>query len=954
MKILYAALLGGASAIAISSAAYAQTQPDAADVEGVVVTGSRIVTNGNQAPTPVTVLATDQLLQTTPSNIPDALNRLPQFAAQTAQRNIQNAQSNATGSFLNLRRFGSNRNLVLLDGSRLPPTAASGAVDTNMIPQSLVQRVEVVTGGASAVYGSDAVTGVINFIIDKNFNGFKFDAQVGTSTYGDNNSWKIGGAVGTELFGGRGHIEASFDHFDSAGIINVENRNPDWVYSSVGGAGTAASPLRLYQNARLLTGSRGGMVMPIGGMTMPEGIRDMVFNANGVATPFVHGAPTGSNGLEDGGDGGYYSDGTLVAPLTTNQFFTRFDYDLTDSVSFNASASYNDARADYPYTAGRFTTRIFSGNPFLPAEFQRIMNGDPARGIAPTPYIDIGRLNHREDDHPARENDVFTDNVYFKTGFEGSVFGDWKWSTNYSFGQSRTTVWNRNNTYWPNLAAAADAVRDSTGKVVCAVSLTPYAGLYPGCVPLNVFGPTAPDKGAYEFINDDTKWTLKNKMHDVNFTIAGSPFSLPAGPVNVAINGEYRWLSLRNNSSVPDPTAAPNCTGLRPSTNCGSTMWQHDVTASMKAKQNVKEIAGEVLIPILADLPLIQSLEANLAGRYTDYNTSGSVETWKVGGNWRINDEIRLRATRSKDIRAPTLQDLYAPLALRPLGFNDSHTNTTRNINMYSQGNADLVPEVAKTTTVGVVYQPVWLPRFSVAVDYYKIDMNNAITVQAASNANVQRECLLSGGTSPFCALFERPLPFSDRSPANFPTKVYETRLNAAKQWTKGVDVEANYRFDLAEVYSSAPGSLGVRLLVGYQPTLKTQTISTAPATQQSGIAGMSKLRINLDFDYDVGPLSVNVSQRWQSKQKPTDPTLFVDERETIKAYSYTDMTVAYELEVAGHQVNPFLTVENLFNKKPPITGGGSNNTVPGLFFPSPQGFDVIGRYFTVGVRGRF
>ena len=948
MKILYAALLGGVSAIALGATAQAQSTSDVAEIESVVVTGSRVVTDGNQAPTPVTVLAAEQLLQTTPSNIPDALNRLPQFAGQTAQRNIQNAQSNATGSFLNLRRFGSNRNLILIDGSRVPPTAASGAVDTNVIPQSLVQRVEIVTGGASAVYGSDAVTGVINFIIDKNFTGFKFDSQVGVSTYGDNESWKLGAAAGRDLFGGRGHIIASFDHYDSAGIINVENRNPEWVYSSVGGAGTAASPLRLYKNARLLTGTRGGMVLTNAGAPAPVGIRDMVFNANGVATPFLHGAPTGSNGLEDGGDGGYYSDGTLVAPLITNQAYVRFDYELTDSISFNISGSYNDARSDYPYTAGRFTTRIFSGNPFLPAEFQRIMTETN------TPFIDIGRLNHREDGHPPRENDVFTDNVFIKTGFEGSVFGDWKWSTNYSFGQSRTTVWNRNNTYWPNLAAAADAVRDSTGRVVCAVSLTPYASRFPGCVPLNVFGPTAPDKGAYEFINDDTKWTLKNEMHDVNFAVAGSPFSLPAGPVNVAVSGEYRWLSLRNNSSVPDPTKAPDCSGLRPSSNCGATMWQHDVTASMKAKQNVKEIAGEILIPILADLPMVKLLEANLAARYTDYSTSGSVETWKLGGTWQVNDELRVRGTRSKDIRAPTLQDLFAPLALRPLGFNDSHTNTTRNINMYSQGNPNLVPEVAKTTTVGVVYQPLWIPRFSLAVDFYKIDIDNAITIQAASNGNVQRECLNSGGVSPFCALFERPLPFENRTPDNFPTKVYETRLNAARNWTKGVDVEANYRFDLADVYSSAPGSLGLRLLVGYQPILKSQTIRTVAPTDQAGIAGLSKYRVNFDLDYDVGPLSVNLTQRWQSKQLPTDPTLFVDEREDIPAYAYTDITVAYELEVAGRTVNPFLTVENLFNKKPPITGGGSNNTVPGLFFPSPVGFDVIGRYFTVGLRGRF
>ena len=943
MKFTYAALMAGVSAFAIGSGAYAQGQPASGEqVEEIVVTGSRVMTNGNQAPTPVTVMATEQLLETSPSNIPDALNRLPQFAGQSAQRNIQNAQTNATGAFLNLRRFGSNRNLVLLDGSRVPPTAASGAVDINVIPQALVQRVEVVTGGASAVYGSDAVTGVINFVIDKNFNGFKFDSQVGLSDDLDLPSYKIGAAAGTELFGGRGHIEGSFEHYYSKGIADIERRMGQDVYAVVGGAGTAASPFRLYPNGRVLTGSRGGMVLG----TPPVGIRDTVFLTNGVPSPFVHGASTGTSGLESGGSGGRYHDGTLIAPLQTNQVFTRFDYDITDSISFNATASYNDAKARYPYTAARFTTEVLSGNPFLPASFQQIMTANNTRSIQ------IGRLQENTDGHPDRENDATTENVYFKGGFEGKFLDNWTWDANYIFGRSATRVINHNNTYWPKFAAAADAVvNPANGQVVCQVSLTQYAGRFPGCIPFNPFGPTAANVGADDYITDDTRWTLANLMHDVNFAVAGSPFSTWAGPVNVAVSGEYRWQSLRNNSNA-DPAAIPDCTPFnaqgRTTQNCGATSWQHDVTAAMYAKQNVKEIAGEVLIPLLADVPLFQSVELNLAGRYTDYSVSGPVKTWKVGGTWELTDEFRVRGTMSRDIRAPTLVDLFAPLALRPLGFNDLHTNTTRTQNMYSQGNPDLVPEVARTNTLGFVYQPTWLSGFSLAVDYFEININNAISIQAASDRSVQQECEDSGGTSTFCTLFERPLPFSNHTPDNFPTKTYETRLNSAREWTRGWDVEANYRFDLG------PGVLGVRGLVAYQPLLKRQSIPTIAPQEQMGIAGNSKVRVNLGLDYDVGGLSVNVSERWQSKQLPSDPRRFVDARETISAYSYTDITVSYKMDVRGHEVRPFFTVENLFNKKPPITGGGTSNTVPGLFTPTPQGFDVIGRYFTVGLRGRW
>jgi outer membrane receptor protein involved in Fe transport len=929
------------SVLAFASAANAQAaQSTAGAVEEIVVTGSRVV-NGNQAPTPVTVMATERLLETTPSNIPDALNRLPQFSGQPAQRSIGNAQGNATGNFLSLRRFGSNRNLILLDGSRVPPTNAGGAVDTNVIPQSLIQRVEVVTGGASAVYGSDAVTGVINFIIDKDFTGAKFDTQVGLSTYGDNPTWRVGGAIGTDVLGGRGHIIASYDHYHSKGINNVESRDPGDQYFSTGGTGTEANPFRLVQYGRVLTGSRGGMVLG----AAPEGIRDMVFNANGVPTRFVHGAPTGVTGFESGGDGGYYSDGVLFAPLTTNQAFARFDYDLMENLRFHLTTSYNDASAHYPYTAGRFSTEIFSGNPFLPAEFQRIMTATNTRSI------NIGRLNHRDDNHPGRENDVFTSNVYLKTGFEGSILGDWDWNANYVFGRSATTVYNRNNTQWTKAAASADAVIDpATGRVVCAVSLTPFASRYAGCIPFNVFGPTAPDPAAYDWMTDDTRSTLANLMHDVNFSIAGSPFSTWAGPVNVALSGEYRWQSLRNNA-IDNPTAAPDCSGLRPSVNCGATIWQHDVTTSMYATQNVKEAAGEILIPLLANQPFFEAFDVNLAGRVTDYSTSGRVETWKIGGNWQVTDEFRIRGTMSRDIRAPTLQDLFAPLALRPLGFNDLHTNTARTINMYSQGNAQLVPEVARTNTVGVVYQPNWIPRFSLAVDYYEIDIANGITNQSAVTVSVQRECEDSGGTSPLCDLFERPLPFSNKTPDNFPTRVFQQGVNAARNWTRGWDIEANYNFDLADVFAGAPGNLRFRGLVAYQPLLKTQSIPTIRPSEAAGIAGNSKLRVNLNFDYTAGGLSVNVTHRWQSRQFPSDPRINFDLRRIIPAYNYTDLSISYRMEVDGHEVRPFLTVENLFNKRPPINGG--DNSVPGLFFPTPAGFDVMGRYFTVGVRGR-
>jgi iron complex outermembrane receptor protein len=371
----------------------------------------------------------------------------------------------------------------------------------------------------------------------------------------------------------------------------------------------------------------------------------------------------------------------------------------------------------------------------------------------------------------------------------------------------------------------------------------------------------------------------------------------------------------------------------------------------MYASQNVKEAAAEVLIPLLSDVPFFQSLELNLAGRYTDYSTSGSVETWKIGGTWQVNDELRFRATRSKDIRAPTLQDLFAPQSAGVGGFTDLHTGISSAIVTYSQGNPTLTPEIGKTTTVGLVYQPNWLPRFSIAVDYFDIQMKNAITTQGPSAQN-QIECEDSGGISPLCGTLIRPLPFSDRSAANFPLRGLSTGVNAQKQWTRGFDVEVNYRFDVADVISSVPGSVSIRSLAAYQPLLKTQTIVRVRPTEAAGVAGFSKLRLNTNLNYTHDGLSISLTHRWQSHQWQSDPRVNFDNRPFIKAANYFDASISYAMKVAGHDVVPFLTVENLFNRKPPVSG--TNGNAAGLFYPTVSGFDVMGRYYTGGIRARF
>ena len=306
--------------------------------EEIVVTGSRVITNGNNSPTPVTVVATETIQQVTPSNIPDGLNRLPVFSGSSNQSSLGAAERNFSGNYLNLRNVGAGRSLILFDGHRFPPTTTDNLVDTNTIPQMLIQRVDVVTGGASAVYGSDAITGVVNFITDRKFNGLKVNIQGGQSSRNDNTSMRAGAAIGFPV-GDRGHFEASLEHYDSEGIDSKLSRAYGRaVYSTQGTvpatpgnplrqAGTAANPYGLIRDTRLTNFSRFGIIK--------NGIfADQVFGGpNNTLRPFAHGAPTGTNGVESGGDGTFY-DSTLQASLRSTQAFARFDYELTDDIHF--------------------------------------------------------------------------------------------------------------------------------------------------------------------------------------------------------------------------------------------------------------------------------------------------------------------------------------------------------------------------------------------------------------------------------------------------------------------------------------------------------------------------------------------------------------------------------------------------------------------------------------------
>ena len=946
--------------VAQASEAKAPQQPS--ELEEIVVSGSRVVANGDLAPTPVTVLSAEKLLATSPSSVVDALKSMPQFLADPASRNTTaDARGNPVANYLDLRLFGPNRTLILVDGLRLPPTSSNGAVDTNVIPHSLVKRVDVVTGGASAVYGSDAVTGVVNFILDHDFTGLKFNVQSGVSNYGDNESYKIGGAFGTPLLNDRAHFLLSAEHYNSKGIEEPSHRpEQGHYYVTAGDGSTPANAFRLIPDGRTTFNGFGGVIVG------PDPFTDTVFKANGVPSPLVHGLPTGVSSLEQGGDYGTNYGVDLVAPVKRNQVFSRFEMDLSSTVKSHLQFSYNDGSTDInyiPLMMGFFPPlNIKSGNPLIPASIQQAMTDTN------TPMLQMMKTNQFGDGYPTWKTEAFSKSTFWNAGLDGSVFGDFEWKLDYAYDESSERVANPNNINTAKIAAALDAVRDpATGQVVCAVSLTSSAGLFPGCQPLNLFGPTAASLGSIHYVIDPTSYTLKHLNHDVTLSLVGSPFSLPAGPLNVALAAEYRSLTLRQTVRNGDATKLTDCTGLD-ATNCSQDLLPYfsETVGPANASANVKEIAAELLIPLFRDVPMIKALDLNLAGRATDYSPSGTVETWKIGTIWQVYDDLRFRGAVSRDIRAPTLMNLFGPQFVTNGQVTDIHTGETTLSPLASGPNRDLVPEVSRTVTYGFVYQPSFIPRLSLAVDYYRINIDNAIVNVNGADPLLQQQCELSGGTSPYCDLLKRPLPFSDRTSANSVTQILSGPLNASRQWTHGVDVEANYNFDAASIISSIPGTISTRALISYQPLLRTQLAPSIPYLEYAGLAiagtpgatssgntgnGFSKVRANVNLAYTYNDLNVELVERIQSGVHVTDPRLFFDSRPDISTYYYTDLSISNDFGVGGLKLTPFLAAQNLFDKRPPIIGASS---LQAGIMPTPFGYDVIGRYVTVGVRGAF
>ena len=986
----------GVVALASASSAYAQEGP----VEQVTVTGSRIISDIALSPTPLTVVTAEQLQATTPTNVPDALNKLPVFIGGRTPRSQDNASRNTSGNVLALRNFGPQRTLILLDGHRVPASNQDGTVDIDIMPQMLMSRVDVVTGGASAVYGSDAVAGVVNFVLDKTYTGFKYNVNGGISKYGDGARWQTGFAYGTPVFGDRGHflLSAKYENQD---MIPIESRpygynNNTWVQA---GSGSVANPFRMLPYGHLFNQSQAGTINCGTGCAY----NNYTFESPDQIRPMIHGTPTGTANLESGGDGGYQKGGTFRSQLRSYEAFTRASYDITDNINMFIQGTWAESKNYASWSglvissAGGRPNGFFANNPFLSSAVQtQLMTStrfltaaqlNPANavggGIPPTPPAGVPYFTapsyipqHTVDGMPADKTrssyvTIGTQRyVSVQGGMTGTLMDRFNWDLNFTHGESRLKVRNPNNTDNARLLASQDAVVAPAGTTIggvnvggtiqCYVSTIPnLAALYPGCVPMNLFDP---DRGisieSWNWTSRSTAWILTQKLDDLSASISGPlGFGLPAGEISAAVSGEMRWASYDMQTDAI-PTEFVNCSGLRMCLQNGNTApvrWTQNVNAPVYASNNVYEFAVEANVPLLKDIPLIADLSANVAGRYTNYSSSGEAYTWKIGLDWHVNETVRFRGTTSVDIRAPNLNDLFQPIGISSTGFTDLLTTGNNSTRLQTQGNAALVPEVARTYTAGIVLTPDFIPGLVVSMDYFQTHMSNAIAFISGQNTAVQNLCIASAPTytSPLCSLYTRPLSPGDpnyTTPANYPSVIFNSPLNAAQQQIEGWDVEVNYTFELADIAADLPGSLNFRHLLSYQPVNTTIQLPGASPTW----AVAPKTRQTTFLHYAVGDWGFSLQNQWLSGFKRNNAMVTATSQNyavpRINSYNVLDVTIDKRFDMWGGDANMYFTVNNIGNTRAPLAATNGSN--PGLFYPTNAVHDDTGRFFTIGLRG--
>jgi iron complex outermembrane receptor protein len=910
-------LLAGVSLAAIGGQALAQAAPataagaEPAALDEVVVTGSRIARTTFTTPTPVTTISEKQLEAKAATTVVDLLRDVPALRPNQIQGG---GRSIGVANF-NMRGLGPSRTLVLLDGQRLMDSSPVAGFDLNVLPAPLISRLEIVTAGASSVYGSDAVTGVVNILLNSKLEGGKADLQYDVSSRGDSETVTGSLALGGKFAGGRGHAVFAASYTDRPDILYQGQRG--WGNDGVTLVPNAAYTPTNGQFRQLIVPDARLSQMTLGGVITTAGpLKNIQFGPGGAQSAFVQGTNVGTVWMQGGAGLLTQPDfGVLIPSIKQESVFGRVTYEVAPDVEarldFLGTSTKAESTNNFNYNNGDIT--ISRDNAFLPANIRAAMVANNLTTIR------MGRLNPE-----TGVNYNTSRNHYYRAGagLKGKFLDDWTWElgANYTYSLAENTgQFNRNQANWTR---ALDAVIGPNGTPICRSTLTNPNN---GCQPANVFGEGMVSAAAVAYVTGTSFQRSFSRSFDVNANVGGELGATWAGPIKVAGGFEYRKDTVNSKS---DPIS--NING-----------WRQGTFASYAGELKVWEGYAEASVPLARDIAFAKSIDLDLAGRYVDYSTSGSTEVWKTGLNWALNDQVRFRGTYSKDFRAPKLDDLFSASSLRAGNtVIDRTTNRSANVNTLAGGNPNLDPEVAHTLTVGVVLQPAFAPRLQLSADIFDIDLKDAITVPTAQE--VVDRCF--AGDQTFCAGVTR-----DASGAI--TQVQVTSFNSQVLKERGVDVEASYQIPMDSISSGWSGDLALRTVVTYVDRLVTSTgvSSVDTAGQLQGTFATPKFRSSTTITYANGPLNLRAlfnvvgKGRYDNTYGPLDLN-----KNRYPAYVYTDLSAQYD--VTEH-LQLYAKVENLFDTDPPLI---ASNTITVAAAASSQFYDLRGRYFGFGARYRW
>lgn len=903
--------------------------------ERIVVTGSRISSSASMStPVPVTSLTSEEFDILSPTTLISGIDQLPQFVNNATPDYAVGVSGSVGQSLLNLRGIGSNRTLLLLDGRRIVASTRRGTTDIGILPEGLVRHVEIVTGGASATYGSDAVAGVVNFRLDTDFEGLRGHLQGGMSERGDYEHGELSLSAGVRL-GERTHLLLAADAYRNEGVGDPQDR--EW-----------------HESWGLLRGPEGGptfIVTPdiraanytYGGLITSGPLRGTQFLENGEPAPFDY---AGSSGLatQRGGDGVDVAKERTIVPSSERQSaFAYLSRELSPDFTAYLQALYGRTRAQYDkdpnYMVGTWAATIFQDNVYLPDIVRQRMIDAGAESFPLSRYgserdLGIARVDS--------ENKTFS----IAPGLVGDI-GGWRLNAYYQYGRNQQDILLTDVARIDRIYQSMDAVRDpATGGPICRSTLS-----FPdnGCVPSSFFGDGAVSAEAKGWILEDTTQVQELVQHVADVAIDGQPFDLWAGPVSFAFGGAWRYDEYdqygyphTRDMTVP-PAASAGYQGLPAAYATGNApVLERAVGFFSHGKANVWELYGETIVPLAQEAPLVEALDLQAAIRYAHYEGSGGIWAWKLGLNWRVTPELRLRGTASRDVRAGTLAERYEQTG-RAASVSDPTLpdDPPYSIVSIENGNPNVAPETADTLTAGVVYQPRWLPGFGLAADYYDIRISDAISQLGPQS--IVRLCF--EGSTDLCELIRR-------LDTGYIVSVRNTFLNVDAARTRGVDLEAVYETPIAIFGGGEQLSLRALASIYEEASLTPLGQPRIDRVGQTGPGeGLPDYRMLLGAGYDRGPWSIDLTASYVSDgvyNLNYVEGVDIDDN-SVDSVIVANARLAYEFETARGVWEVYASANNLFDRPPPrapSVGGGVFGTAH-----SPSDFDSVGRRYAVGLR---